>query len=85
MLESHLDPGYSSVGTAIQVKHISPTRLGETVKMTCEVSQVDGRRILIDVQAWDTQELIFEGQHVRVVIDPIRFMDRVKAKAQQDD
>jgi predicted thioesterase len=82
LVESHLDPGYTSVGTAIQVKHISPTMLGETIKMTCEVTQVDSRQILIEVHAWDTQDLIFEGQHSRVVIDPIRFMDRVKAKAQ---
>jgi len=85
LVESHLDPGYSSVGTAIQVKHTSPTPVGESVKMTCKVNQVEGRRILIEVEAWDNRDLIFKGQHERVVIEVSRFMERVKVKAQQGD
>lgn len=83
LIESYLDPGYSSVGTSIQVHHLSPTPVGETIEMTCEVIEVNGRQIMIEVKARDRHDLIFEGQHIRVVIETTRFMDKVNKKAQQ--
>jgi predicted thioesterase len=46
----------------------------------CEVLQVDGRRVLFDVQARDDEEMVGDGRHERVVIDVERFLQRVAAK-----
>jgi predicted thioesterase len=75
-----LDEGQSSVGIAIEVRHLSPTPPGERVRARAEVIEVQGHRVTFGVQAWDETELIGEGTHTRYVIDVDRFMQRVQAR-----
>lgn len=70
----------SSVGTAVDVKHLAATPVGQTVRAQAEITAVDGRTITFKVQAWDQHDLIGEGTHTRVVINVERFMARVQAK-----
>lgn len=77
----HLLPsGQASVGTALDVKHLAATPLGQTVRARAEVTGVDGRQVMFTVQAWDEQKLIGEGTHMRFVIDVERFIERVQKK-----
>ena len=80
LLGKVLPQGYSSVGVHVDVRHLAPTPLGGQVRVTCEVLEVDGRRVLFDVQAHDKEEKVGEGRHERIVIDVERFLQRVKAK-----
>jgi fluoroacetyl-CoA thioesterase len=80
LLARALPENLSSVGTRVDVRHLSPTPLGATVRVRAEVTAVEGNKITLAVQAWDEQDLIGEGQHYRVVIDLERFMKRVSAK-----
>lgn len=77
----HLLPkGQASVGTALNVKHLAATPLGEAVRAEATVVAVDGRRVEFRVQAWDAHELIGEGEHTRFVIDIGRFEQRLQEK-----
>lgn len=80
LLARCLPEGYSSVGTLVDVRHLAPTPLGWTVRVTSEVLEVDGRKVTLVVEAWDDQEKVGEGRHQRVVIDLSRFLQRVEAK-----
>ncbi|MCA9916260.1 MAG: thioesterase family protein [Anaerolineaceae bacterium] len=80
-LESSLSAGQSSVGIALDVKHLAATPLGLTVRAEAEVTAVDGKRVTFAVRAWDNHELIGEGTHIRYIIDVARFMERVSAKS----
>lgn len=78
----HLLPeGEASVGTAIDVRHLAATPLGQQVRARAEVTAVEGREIRFHVQAWDEDELIGEGDHTRFVINVDRFAERVDRKA----
>lgn len=78
----HLLPeGQASVGTAIDIRHLAATPLGEQVRARAEVVAVDGRQVTFRVQAWDEHELIGEGSHTRFIIDTARFVQRVRDKA----
>jgi predicted thioesterase len=77
----HLPEGYSSVGVRVDVRHLAPTPVGNTVKVRVEILSVDGSRIDFRVEAWEGEEKIGDGQHQRVVIDEARFLRRVAAKA----
>jgi predicted thioesterase len=44
------------------------------------VVEVDGRRVLFNITAWDEKEMIGEGEHTRVVIEVERFMRKVNIK-----
>ncbi len=75
-----LSQGQASVGTALDVRHLAATPLGQQVRARAEVTRVEGRRVVFKVQAWDEQELIGEGTHTRFVIDVARFTQRVESK-----
>ena len=81
LLAQRLPAGYSSVGMLVNVRHLAPTPLGNTVRVLSEVLEVDNLRVTFRVQAWDQSEQIGDGQHQRMVIDEARFLRRVQAKS----
>ena len=76
-----LPEGQSSVGIALDVKHLAATPPGAQVRAVAKVVGVEGRKVTFDVQAWDEHELIGKGTHTRFVIDVARFVERVQSKA----
>ena len=80
LLAKHLPEGYSSVGIHVDMRHLAPTPLGDTVRIQTEVLSVDGWTVSFAVRAWDTREPIGECKHERFVIDEARFLKRVAAK-----
>lgn len=83
LIAHHLPDGYSSVGVAVEVRHLAATPLGSAVRIISQVIEVDGRRVLLSVEAWDEQEKVGEGRHQRAIIDLERFLQRVDEKARR--
>lgn len=77
-----LDEGQSSVGTKISSTHLAATPLGMKVWATAEVTEVDRRRIVFSVKAYDEKELIGEGAHERFIIQADKFISKAQAKMQ---
>ncbi|MCZ7551996.1 MAG: thioesterase family protein [Anaerolineales bacterium] len=83
LLQPRLPPGASSVGVHVDVHHLAATPVGGKVRVTAEVTGVDGRRVDFKVEAWDEVELVGQGVHQRVVIDVERFLQRLERKLPQ--
>ena len=77
----HLDEGQGTVGTLVNVSHVSATPIGKRVWCESELVEVDRRRLVFSVKAYDECGLIGEGTHERFVIDTAKFMDKLKAKS----
>jgi fluoroacetyl-CoA thioesterase len=75
-----LEPGQSSVGTHVDIRHLKATPVGDTVTRTAQVTAVDGRRVTFSVRAEDSGGLAGEGTHERMLIDLERFMRRVESR-----
>ena len=75
-----LAQGQSTVGTLVNVRHLAATPVGMQVRFRAELVEVDNRRLLFKVEAWDEVEKVGEGQHERFIIDLPRFMDRIEKK-----
>lgn len=73
LLAPFLEEGQSTVGTRIEVKHLAPTPVGMKVRCRVTLEQVEGRRHLFSVLAWDDEEKIAEAQHERYIIDRAKF------------
>ncbi len=71
---NHLDPGYVTVGTVVNVRHLAATPLGQRVRATAELMEIDGRRLLFKVEAYDEKQKIGEGQHERFIVNLERFI-----------
>lgn len=77
-LAPHLEEGQGSVGTAVNIKHIAATPLGMKVTCESEIIEIDRKRILFSVKAYDEKGLIGEGTHERFIIDNEKFMNKLK-------
>lgn len=63
----------TSVGVHVDVSHESAARQGEQVEVSCELLDVDGRRLTFEVEARVGDRIVGRGTHRRHVIDRSRF------------
>lgn len=77
----YLEEGQGTVGTLVNVSHVSATPVGMRVWCESELTEVDRRRLVFKVKAYDECGLIGEGTHERFVIDNAKFMDKIKHKS----
>jgi len=75
-----LDAGYDTVGTHVNVAHLTASPIGMSVTFTAEVIRVDGRRVEFRVEARDEKEKIGEGTHERAIINIAKFATRLAQK-----
>ena len=76
----HLAPGESTVGTAMNITHISASPVGIRVWAESEVTLVDGKRIELKVAAYDEKGKIGEGTHQRFIVTDDRFLAKAARK-----
>jgi predicted thioesterase len=77
---AQLEEGQGSVGTRMEVSHVSATPVGMEVTCETELTEVDGRRLVFSVKAYDAAGLIGEGLHERFVIVNDKFLARCQSK-----
>lgn len=80
-LRPFLEPGETSVGTLVNIRHLAPTPPGMIVTATARLSQVDGRRLVFQVEAGDGIDRVGEGTHERCVVLTERFILRSREKS----
>ncbi len=81
MILEHLDEGEDTVGARIEADHLGATLLGMWVDVTATITEVDGRRVTMDVEVRDPLDQVGRGRHIRFVMDKSRQKERLEAKA----
>lgn len=76
----YIEDGKSSVGTMLNIKHVAASPIGIEITCTATLTEVDGRRLVFNLEAYDSKGLIGEGTHERFVIDVDRFMAKCNSK-----
>ncbi len=76
-VEGALPEGAATVGTAISISHVKASPVGARITASAELVEVDGRRLVFAVRAWDERGTIGEGSHTRFVVDRERFMGKL--------
>lgn len=79
-VEPELEAGQGTVGTLVQVKHTAATPVGMEVTCETKLIEVDRKRLVFEVRAYDAAGVIGEGTHERFIIDNDRFMEKAEAK-----
>ena len=77
----YLDEGWGSVGTKVDITHDAATPLGMKVHCESELIEVDGRRLLFTLKAYDECGLIGQGTHERFIVNNVKFQSKTDAKA----
>ena len=78
-----LDEGQGTVGTLVNVAHTAATPIGMRVWCESELVEVDRRRLVFKVKAFDECGAIGEGSHERFIIDTAKFIEKVRNKNQE--
>lgn len=79
-IASDLENGQSSVGTYLDVKHLSATPVGMKAYAEAEIIEVDGRRVAFNVSAYDEKGIIGEGKHERFIVNDEKFIAKTYSK-----
>ena len=81
-LNPHLDwPEEQTVGTYIDISHIAATPPGLEVTVKVKLIEVDGRKLVFEVEAHDGVDLITRGKHERFIINKDKFDSKMKEKS----
>lgn len=74
LTEPHLDENEQTVGIHVDVYHLAPTRIGQSVTITAELTEVKDNKIRYSISAINDQGIkIGAGNHRRAVINTKRF------------
>ena len=77
-VKDKLPEGSTTVGGHIESSHLKPSKVGDKVSATAEVTKVDGKKIEFKVAAYSGDTLLGEGTHLRFIVDRERFLSKLK-------
>ena len=80
LIQEHLDDGEETVGAHVSVDHLGASLLGMISTVTSKITEVDGQRVMLEVQVHDGIDLVGKAKHVRFVIDRDRQKVRLEKK-----
>ena len=79
-VQSELEEGKGSVGILMNIKHLASTPIGMEVIAKSELIEIDRKRMVFKVEAFDERGKIGEGIHERFIIDNEQFQNKTDNK-----
>ena len=79
-IQDALSDTQTTVGTELNIQHISATPVGLEVRAEAEVIAVDGKVITFQVRAFDEAGEIGNGTHKRVIVNTQKFLEKAYDK-----
>ncbi len=73
-----LPRGWVTVGTGVDIRHLTPALVGQVVRTMSKVITVEQRSIGFEVACWVGARKIGDGKHLRGLIDVAAFTARFK-------
>src|SRR6267378_1894596 len=68
-INKYLEPGWITVGTEVDVRHLAASAVGATIRTTARVIAVERRVIRFAVEAFDGERKIGDGRHARGLVN----------------
>lgn len=78
-IRKHLQPGWVTVGTEVNIRHLAATPVGATVRTTAKVIAVERRVIRFEVASFEGERKIGDGFHARGLVNVEAFNKRFGA------
>ena len=79
-IQEALSDSQTTVGTELNIQHISATPVGLEVRAEAEVIAVEGKVITFEVKAYDEAGEIGKGTHKRVIVNTQKFLEKAYDK-----
>src|SRR4051812_5529585 len=79
-IRSQLQPGWVTVGTEVDIRHLGASLVGATVRTTAKVIAVERRAIRFEVEAFEGERKIGDGRHARGLVNAENFSKKLAGK-----
>ena len=76
-IRGHLAPGWVTVGTEVDIRHLGASLVGATVRVTGKVVAVERRVIRFEVEAFEGERKIGDGRHARGLVNAENFSKKL--------
>lgn len=80
LLEGNLDAGMTTVGTNLNVNHVSASPVGCDITCEVELIEIDRKKLTFSVEVRDPAGLIGKGTHERFIVDGQKFQEKADKK-----
>lgn len=78
----YLSDNETTVGSLLELKHTSPSVVGANISAKAEVTKIDGRKIVYEIQASDDSGVIGTAIHERYIVDKSKFMEKAAVRSE---
>ena len=75
-----LEEGITSVGTELNIKHLSADPVGAVITCESELIKTDGRMMVFKVTCKDELGIVGEGEHTRFTVKAESFLEKTNNK-----
>lgn len=82
-VEPYMEEGFGTVGTHLDISHLASSPVGAHITIDSELVEIDRRKLVFEVKAYDDKGIIGEGRHERFIINNDKFMARTQAKLER--
>jgi len=79
-VQPHLSAGQATVGTRVDVAHLTGTLVGMTATITVELTAIDRRKLTFRVAVRDELDEAGKGTHERFIVDASQRLPRLQEK-----
>ncbi|MBO7473533.1 MAG: dihydrolipoamide acyltransferase, partial [Ruminococcus sp.] len=79
-ISDYLESDETTVGTEMNVKHISATPKGMKVCAEAELIEINGRELVFSIKSYDEAGDIGEGIHKRFIVHGEKFLSKTYSK-----
>lgn len=80
LADTILEEGITTVGTMLEIQHISPTPLSGKIKVESVLAEQNNRVFRFDVRAYDNCGMIAQGSHTRMSVKSEKFQKKADEK-----
>lgn len=80
-IKDMLEDGTTTVGTKIYTEHIAATPIGMKITCKCILTEIDGRKLSFEIEAFDDAGIIGKAKHERFVVNTEKFLKKTYDKA----
>ena len=74
LAENGMEEGYTTVGSYVELHHMSPTPVGIMVKAEAKLTKILDNRLTFKIIVYDKTGVIAEATHIRYIVERKRFM-----------
>ncbi len=77
-VRNELSAHETTVGGYIEASHLAPSPIGVEIEARATVTEIKGKKITFDIQAFQGEKLIGKASHIRFIVNKETFLENLK-------